>query len=296
MADRIPHVHQLDGSRLAGYNCNCAVTAGQVGWATGDKPPTGAAVRAKVTDDRGSPDTSGGTTLAQVDDAANRGWHVDPDVRAGGAAIEFERLVHDHVLAKGQMANLSVGYVVIRGTEHDAFSGRFAGNHAMGLGKHGDLVDVSDPGADGRRPDVPNGLQTYEDLTLLRDAAAALVVGGSDAHPRRLGRGWAWASLVDQHVAAPPPKPTKPSDVRYRYGGEPRFRGDYVVQSDVGLARVRVAPSVGSVVARTVRGGRPLPFHVAQTTWDGSRVDGSTMWHGSADGTLWVHHSLVAPK
>src|SRR5512135_3676476 len=75
-------VPQNDGSPLRWKNCTCAGGACVLDRDTeGGHTTTGAHVRSLTRETDGSPDTSGGTSLDQVDDALHRGWppqdHMD---------------------------------------------------------------------------------------------------------------------------------------------------------------------------------------------------------------------------
>ncbi len=78
----------------------------------------------------------------------------------------------------------------------------------------------------------------------------------------------------------------------FRFGGEPRNRGEYSVVVDV--ARQRSTPFIASdnLVGRVRRG---VHFHVHQTTDTGGVAGGSPRWFGNGDGTVWMHSSVIRP-
>lgn len=91
-------------------------------------------------------------------------------------------------------------------------------------------------------------------------------------------------------VTVRPPAPPPPSSgTHLRYGGVADGRGHYVVQAD--NVNVRDRPSTSARVVRQLDRGQTMA--VGQTTRTGSSVDGSRVWRGTADGTRWVHDSLV---
>lgn len=142
--DRPVFVKQLDGSRYEGLNCTCACGAMAIDRSTlGAKRTNGAAVRLTTGD------TTGGTRLAQVDDALNAGWNVNLDVEF---ALSFETFM-DRIKA-GQGAILQGWEAVIRDTKWSA-SPTFGGNHAWFVNDHnGDGFLVYNPLADGRRAGI----------------------------------------------------------------------------------------------------------------------------------------------
>lgn len=99
------------------------------------------------------------------------------------------------------------------------------------------------------------------------------------------------AILAAPKAAAPhpAPAPAPSSGTHLRYGGVAEGRGHYVVQLDD--CRVRDRPSTSARVVRQLDRGQT--FAVGQTTRTGSSVDGSRVWRGTADGTRWIHDSLV---
>jgi hypothetical protein len=82
---------------------------------------------------------------------------------------------------------------------------------------------------------------------------------------------------------------TPPEGTALRYGGTSSNRGRYIVKADG--SRVRERPSTAARVLRELRRGDT--FACGQTTRTGSPVDGSRVWHGTRDGTRWIHASLV---
>lgn len=107
--------------------------------------------------------------------------------------------------------------------------------------------------------------------------------------------GWSLAYTL----AAPPSLTNPPSvgaaaqGVKLAFGGEPRGRGMYVVTSANG-ANQRSSPFVrADNIRQLVRKGHQ--FRVHQTTLAGTNVGGSTKWRGDANGTIWMHDSVIQP-
>jgi hypothetical protein len=89
----------------------------------------------------------------------------------------------------------------------------------------------------------------------------------------------------------PPPAP-RPG-VTFRFGGRPKYRGQYTVRVPAGeRANLRSSPHVRSdnVVGKATAG---TTFACAQTSHAGTNVNGSSRWHGTADGERWLHTSVV---
>lgn len=273
------NTEQLDGSPLAGYNCNVAATRSLLLFA-GKAVPSTAVLR------RQTGDFAGGTRLDQMAALAAR-YRVELTIHYGASFEQLWAWLHDPMIG----LLISIWYGPVHGTAHDA-DPAFTGNHAIG----GNDGDIADPLADGRRYGIPKGLAKW-DKALLKAACGDLNVSNSGY--AALGMGKAWCGVVHAPVA-PGPAP-KPGTVIYRYGGEGRSRGDYRVKAGI-TAVVRTTPNntnvsvgqtpPGAVVTRLL-GGQRLPFHVSQSTITGAPVDGTRMWHGDAAGKQWINHSVV---
>lgn len=77
------------------------------------------------------------------------------------------------------------------------------------------------------------------------------------------------------------------------FGAKRTQRGVYEVIVDV--ARQRSSPTLAAdnIVGRLRRGDL---FRVGLTTTQGEAVGTSTLWHGNADGTVWMHRSVISPR
>src|SRR5678816_2451305 len=91
---------QLDGSAYAGSNCTCASAAMAADDdSCGAKKPSSALVRLWTGD------TSGGTNLAEVDDALNRHLGIDLDTRYRYPWADFVRRVNGCLLYTSDAAD-----------------------------------------------------------------------------------------------------------------------------------------------------------------------------------------------
>jgi hypothetical protein len=77
------------------------------------------------------------------------------------------------------------------------------------------------------------------------------------------------------------------------FGAKKTQRGTYTVIVDV--ARQRSSPTLAAdnIVGRLRRGDL---FRVGMTTTRGEVVGTSSLWHGNADGTVWMHRSVITPQ
>jgi hypothetical protein len=172
MTYRPTFVRQGDGSPAQWDNCAAATGAMDLDRDTrGVLRTTGARVRQLT----GT--TSGGLTLSQIDGALLRGFgprdHLDVRPR-----IPFDEAMNH--LRIGQGAELFFSYRPLVGTRFDCFSGRFDGIHAAWMNElspDGTLIYWGDPGADGRRADVPKGFQ-WIPVSLVRQAAGLYAGAG----------------------------------------------------------------------------------------------------------------------
>ncbi len=168
-----PFLKQLDGSAFAGVNCTAASAAMAVAYDTcGREIPSPSQVR------RWTGDTSGGLTLAQVDQAVNDKTTTDLDVRYRMAWTDFVRYI-----SNGRLGILQGWYSPIRASRFRG-SETFGGNHAMPIPPD---FAVLDPLADGRRPGIYKYHRETYPLSLLKDFAARLNIGGSSYRPIGLG-------------------------------------------------------------------------------------------------------------
>jgi hypothetical protein len=173
-------VGQLDGSAYEGLNCTCwSASRAANDDSCGAHKPSASSVRIWTGD------TSGGTNLAQVDDALRVHVGIDLDTRYRYPWSEFVRRVNG-----GASAILQGWYSPIRDSRFGA-SETFGGNHAMLVTPR--LVAM-DPLADGRRTGIYKYHGEAYPATLLRTFAARLNIGSGRYVP--LGDGLVYASFT----------------------------------------------------------------------------------------------------
>lgn len=189
---------QLDGTTFAGFNCTCASGA-----MAADDDSCGTRRTKPSTVRNWTGDTSGGTTLAEVDGALRTHLGIDLDTRYRYPWADFVRRVNG-----GASAILQGWYAPIRATRFDA-GGGFGGNHAM-LVTPG-LV-VMDPLADGRRAGIYKYHGEAYPESLLKSFAGKLNIGSG--RYVALGSGLVYASFTrdnepDYRVVIHPAKGTQ---------------------------------------------------------------------------------------
>ncbi len=180
-------VKQLDGCTFmpGGFNCTCASDAMWLYRASQGRVHTTSCAVRTATGDR-----SGGTNLTQVD-SVNRSKF---GVTGGRIYRPISATLLTQMVATGRYGFIiQVLYAPLSGTKYDCWGGNFNGNHAMyisGPGAAAGTWRVADPGADGRRGQIPRG---YQDIpaALMLQAAARLDIGG-----RSLGSGKAYVYVT----------------------------------------------------------------------------------------------------
>jgi len=156
-----------------------------------------------------------------------------------------------------------------------ALSARFPHMTAF-WGRAGGNIIVSDPDfGSGARPVIPPH-------SLWTEAAAR-------AYYEAFGWGIAYMLAAPAAIVSVPPPP---AGVTYRFGGGPFWRGTFEVRVDAAWQRRSPFIRTDNRIRQVVRGTR---FLVRQSTYSGSNVGGSTLWHGDATGTIWMHHSVIRP-
>lgn len=175
------------GCRLGWASCTCF--AGAMAAAFDRQVAmimTGCAVRNRTGD------TSGGTTLSQVDSALNSGWKSDLSLHYGLPWADFAKMIDS-----GMAGVLQGWYAYIadmHGGKFDAGNG-FRGNHAV-LVLPGWIV--MDPLADGRYPGVYKYHGEAYPQDMLRRFAGA--VNLSSVGYRPLGEGLVYAGMTRDRV------------------------------------------------------------------------------------------------
>jgi hypothetical protein len=172
MTYRPAFVRQGDGSPAQWDNCAAATGAMNLDRDTrGVLRTTGARVR-QLTGQ-----SYGGLTLAQIDAALLKGFGPRDHLDVRPKISFVDAMTH---LRAGQGAELFYSYRPLVGTRFDCWSGRFAGIHASWMNElspDGTLIYWGDPGADGRRADVPKGFQ-WIPVSLVRQAAGLYAGAG----------------------------------------------------------------------------------------------------------------------
>ena len=180
---------------MGGYNCTCYSGAMAAEYHTcGSTFVTGRRVR-ELTGD-----TSGGTTLVQVDWALNKKG-VDLQTYVGSNRLTWDQFVAK--LRSGRGAIVQGGYNAIYKTQYTG-SLTFTGNHAIYVNPGWIGMD---PLADGRYAGIYKYHGAQYPASLIKAFAGQLNLGG-----RRLGSGLVWCSFTRDNWATTT-APTTP----YRY-------------------------------------------------------------------------------
>lgn len=277
---RVQFVKQLDGSRYAGLNCTCACAAMAADRNTiGQRRYTAATIRGLTGD------TSGGTTLRQVD-AALAKVGLNLDVRTPMPVSTFDASLRD-----GRGAILQGSSRATKGSRYQA-SETFAGNHAWWVneGRGWRIVNgfwtptdylVFDPLGDGRRPAIVKSPFWLPRSYLLTFARLLDVDGNGNL----LGPGRVFAALS---------KDTEPH-FHPHYGGRATspFPDRTRATAPKGkTVNVRTSPNhhLDNVIAQLED---DEVFTAYQKTTEGSEFNGSRVWYGDHQGSRWVHEARL---
>jgi hypothetical protein len=291
----------IPGFALGGLSCTCGA-----GVVSTDRNTFGKTILTIEAVRAATHDTSGGTTVQQVDDAIASKTGVD-DLSTGYWG--FDRI--DHALQEGKgflaailykevhdygLKQIAAGVKqadLITGQEHG-----FTGWHAETWHRwllagttcviHGKTLTappnqrgliVFDPLCDGRRPTVAKGPVVYPE-SLVQKIVASSLIGG-----KLYG-----AITLDARYEVT--VPTKPK-LTLQYGGV-AFRRSLVARRP-GWKRWSPYRSKANPAANRVRylakGDR---FEVFQKTSQGTLIAGSRVWYGNMGGDHWVHSSRFA--
>jgi hypothetical protein len=222
-----PHqVDQLDGSRYAGLNCNCAAAAMALERdSLGKQRTTGAYVRALTGD------TSGGTNLAQIQSALQRRWGMYLDVEYRLSFDSFTARIRN-----GQGAVLQGSCLATKGTMYQE-SESFAGNHSWFVNDIDDADEflVYFPLGDARRDGITDSPRRVPKALVKRFAGLLDL----DGNGNRLGSGLVYAGFTrdtEPHVhlrasarrTRPFPDRTRANETKVRVRREPG-RGNPVI-------------------------------------------------------------------
>ena len=206
-------INSFDSLGPSSCTCYSGAMAGEY-HTCGAKKPTGKRVR-ELTGD-----TSGGTTLLQVDEALQKGWDIDLDTRIGSAKLTWDEFVAK--INAGHGAILQGSYLAFHGTKFDA-SPNFTGNHAIYVPPG---WAVMDPLADGRRAGIYKYHGEVYPQSLIKKFAGLLVLDPSRRN--HLGDGYVWCALTRDNTTTVTykvvVKPIPPAKIR-------KFRR-YIVSSN----------------------------------------------------------------
>lgn len=238
-------------------------------------------------------DTTGGTTLGQYEAIARR-YGVEMEVRTSSRACT-PQYAAGQLRTRGFALQGDAGQLV--GTPHRVTGGRV--NHCVWvnagrgwhIGPQGVLipseVHVWDPAADGKLSSFgrrAQGPQWWTWALLLQFASHLHPWGEGDE--RILGPGKFYAALF----------PATEPHVHLTYSGSVRtspFPRKFTVHSPTTGRKVNVrrGPSQRyDVVTKLATGASFIAY---QQNPKGQSLDGSSLWYGDHNGTLWVHSSGV---
>lgn len=277
------------GCALGWLSCTCFACAMLLDIAFfGTKVPKGCTIRTKTGD------TSGGTTLPQVDAVATNSYGVNLETHTGSNVATYSYAARQ--LKAGRPFILQIGTHPLLSTQFRSTRGSI--NHALLIGEGRGWyrntsglwtpkeVLWSDPAADGRYDWVDQS-PSWVPWILARQAAAALQPWGED-DSRTLGSNRMYASF------APPPR------VVFKYGSRMTVPTPDItrVQSPIAgrSVNVRSRPSLPPeyIVTHYADGARFYAYQVTHAaTPAGSTSD---IWYGDWTGTRWIHSSNLTGK
>lgn len=286
---RVRAKYQLNDPTSTLDALNCTPTSGAMAadrQTIGRTQIRGGQVRAKTGD------TSGGTTLRQVESALMKGWGIDIDVDLGASIATF-----DHELHAGKGKILQGASSATRGTRWQA-SETFGGNHAWWVneGRGWKVISglwvpteylVYDPLADGRRSGIaksPFWLPRSYLLTFARRLDL-------DGKGHLLGPGRVYMAGT---------RDTEPHFHPITYGGKlSRPRSPFPDRTRAQCApgkrvNVRSGPDTASRIVEGLADGEL--FIAYQYTDVGQSIGGSRVWYGDHDGRRWVHSGSLSHK
>jgi len=212
-------------------------------------------------------DTSGGTNLAQVNAALQKGWNVSLDLEYG---LDFDTFMAR--IKSGRGAILQGSCLATKGTTYQE-SESFTGNHSWFVNSHNDdgfLVYL--PLGDARRAGITDSPRRIPKSIVYKFAGLLEVTSG-----HRLGMGRVYAGFT---------RDTEPH-VILRYGGRKTNPFPDRVRASGG-GNLRSAPRLANQYElRDLVEGEL--FTMYQVTDEGDSYKGSRRWYGNQNGTRWVH-------
>jgi hypothetical protein len=301
--------YQLNGSPLDSVSCTCAA-----GVVSTDRNTLGATILTWEAIRRETHDTSGGTTVQQVDDAIARligvddlstGWwnwsHVDDLIATEGkgflVAMRYTE-VHRYGLAQikagvpqdelvtGQERGFTGPTSWHAQTWHEwmqvGATRTYRGKELRAPADERGLV-VLDPLCDGRRPTVANGAVVYPESLVKAIVADSLMANG---------KLYGALTLDARYEDQTPPDPHHPIKPTLKYGAahvhkhlktaKPAFlrSSPFRSKQDPKSNRVRWVP-------------RHFRFEAFQRTDHGTAINGNRVWFGNRAGDLWISDSRL---
>jgi hypothetical protein len=287
-ADRPDQVDQLDGSRLAGFNCTCAAGAVALDrWTLGRLRTTGARVRLLTGD------TIGGTTLRQVAAAIERGWGFSLDVHTPMDFLAMEQRIH-----AGQGGIIQGRESVYRGTRFQS-SETFGGNHASFMNEGRNWHQGSDafwraeeylifnPLADGRRKGIAQS-PYWVPRDLVVEWCGKLDVADPATKYLPLGQGLVYVAFT---------RDTEPH-LHSEYGAKqtspfPLHLVTHRATPSKAPINVRAQPKARSALVGTLPVGTTIRAYGVAT---GGLASGTRKWYCAHDGKHWISASKVKVK
>lgn len=186
-------VKQLDGCSYCSGGLNCAAASGAMHFYRASQ---GKVAVSSCTVRRLTNDTVGGLNLRQIKAVADH-YGLTGTLWLPGY---FDKL-RELVLTGRYGAIVQIGYSQIAGSDYDCFDGNFRGGHAVYVSRGtSTYARYGDPGADGRRPTIPEGWQDIP-WSLLERAASALPLGNGYTLGQEYGSGRVFAFLTPQDPA-----------------------------------------------------------------------------------------------
>ncbi len=228
-------------------------------------------------------DTSGGTTLAQLDRVLDYHYNINLEVVYKDTWSNFR-----HQLRLGRAAVLQGSYIALYDTKWSG-SRTFKGNHAIYVNevRRNYKLDrweylVYDPLCDHRRSGIDQA-PSWIPERVLREFAGKLLISSSYG---RIGMGYVYAAYTRD---TEPATELAPGATAYPYGP----RAFYARVDGVKVRRHTWTGTQNgkySEVLHTLDKGDPFLVYQYKR---GERVNGSVRWYGNRNGTQWVNATAL---